>query len=858
MSVHAEHISHSRPLPLIAFRFALRELRGGIRGFYVLISCIALGVMAIAGVGSFSESLTGGLAREGRTILGGDAAFSLIHREASADERRFLDSHGQVSVAATMRAMARASADKMSLVEIKAVDGVYPLVGTAVSEPAMPLSDAFAERGNIFGALADPALLVRLDLEPGGRITVGAATFEIRGALRNEPDKLAGGIGFGPRLLMSEAGLRATGLVQPGSLVRWLYRVKLPDNNASDGATAALVSDADKQLPEAGWEIRTRSNASPALERNVERFTQFLTLVGLTALLVGGVGVANAVKSHLDRKRNTIAAMKSLGATGTRIFVIYLTQVLFLAAIGAVIGLVLGAALPFAISLAFGKVIPLPIEPALHPEQLALALLYGLMTALAFAIWPLGRAHDIPVSALFRDQVDAESHWPRRQYVLAAIVTGCTLAALAIVLAYDKRIAAIFVGAAAATFIALRLIASLIMLAARKLPHARMTALRLAIANIHRPGALTPTIVLSLGLGVALLVTVIEIDGNLRRQFEAALPDKAPAFYFIDIQSQDTERFDAFVRARAPGARLERVPMLRGRIVAAGGVKAEDLKPAPNIAWVLQSDRGITYTGEIPQGSRLVEGQWWASDYQGPPLISFEKKIAEGLNLKIGDPVTVNVLGRNITANIANMRVVDWQSLGINFVLVYSPNAFRGAPHTHIATLSYPGGSTLQQETALLKAVADAFPQVTTVRVKDALDAVGGIVANLVLGIRGASIVTLLAAALVLAGALAASHHHRVYDAVILKTLGATRARLLAAYSLEYCLLGCVTALFGVAAGMVAAWLVTTHVMDLAFVWLPWPALAAAAAALMITVVFGLIGTFSALSQKPAPVLRNL
>jgi putative ABC transport system permease protein len=858
MSVLAGSSSPSRPSPLIAFRFALRELRGGIRGFFVLISCIALGVMAIAGVGSFSESLAGGLAREGRTILGGDAAFSLIHREADDNEIRFLQSRGQVSVAATMRAMARAAADKMSLVEIKAVDAAYPLVGAVASEPAMPLPDAFAERGGVFGALADPTLSARLDLEAGGRISVGAATFEIRGVLRNEPDKLAGGIGFGPRLLISDAGLRATGLVQPGSLVRWLYRVKLPDHDATDRAAAALASDAQKQLPEAGWEIRTRSNASPALERNVERFTQFLTLVGLTALLVGGVGVANAVKSHLDRKRNTIAAMKALGATGTRVFVMYLAQVLSLAAIGATIGLVLGAALPFAISAVFGRVIPLPIEPALHPDQLALALLYGLMTALAFAVWPLGRAHDIPVSALFRDQIDSERRWPRRQYVLATIAAGCALATLAVLLAYDRRIAAIFVAAAAATFLALRLIASLIMLAAKRLPHARATALRLAIANIHRPGALTPTIVLSLGLGVALLVTVVEIDGNLRRQFEAALPDKAPAFYFVDIPPQEGERFDAFVQARAPDARLERVPMMRGRIVAANGVKAEDLKPAPNIAWVLQSDRGITYTGEIPQGSRLVEGRWWGADYQGPPVISFEKKIAEGLNLKVGDPVTVNVLGRNITATIANMRVVDWQSLGINFVLVYSPNAFRGAPHTHIATLTYPGGSTAQQETALLKAVADAFPQVTTVRVKDAIDAVGGIVANLILAIRGASIVTLLAAALVLAGALAASHHNRVYDAVILKTLGATRARLLAAYSLEYCLLGCVTALFGVAAGSVAAWLVTTRVMELAFLWLPWPALSAAGAALVITIVFGLVGTFSALGQKPAPVLRNL
>jgi len=344
----------------------------------------------------------------------------------------------------------------------------------------------------------------------------------------------------------------------------------------------------------------------------------------------------------------------------------------------------------------------------------------------------------------------------------------------------------------------------------------------------------------------------------LRRQFMAALPEKAPSFYFVDIQAADAERFDAFVRARAPRAKFERVPMLRGRIVAANGVKAENLRPAPGVAWVLQSDRGITYAADVPLGSRLVEGQWWGADYQGPPLVSFEKKVAEGLALKVGDPVTVNVLGRNITARIANLRNVDWQSLGINFVLVYSPGAFAGAPHTEIATLTYPDGGTIAEETALIKAMADAFPAITTVRVKDALEAVGGIVANLVLAVRGASFVALLSAVLVLGGALAAGHRHRVYDAVILKTLGATRARLIAAYALEYFLLGVAAALFGVAAGSVAAWLVVTELMTLPFVWLPTPAMIAALGALVVTVTFGLIGTFVALGHKPAVVLRNL
>ena len=842
----------------LSLRLALRELRAGLGGFRIFVACIALGVMAIAAVGSFAESLVDGLAREGRVILGGDASFALIHREASAEERAFLAQRGAVSPAATMRAMARMADGRASLVEIKAVDGAYPLYGRAVVEPATDLAAALAPREGIHGAAADEALFARLDLKPGARLSVGDAEIEVRAILKTEPDKLAGGIGFGPRLMMSEDALRATGLLQPGSLVRWHYRLKIPGSDAGDRATAAVVQAARTALPDAGWDIRTRANASPQLERNIERFTQFLTLVGLTALLVGGVGVANAVKGHLDQKRDVIATMKSLGATGGRVFAIYLTQVMVLAAVGSAIGLAVGAALPFLIAWGFGAAIPIPVEPAVQGEELALAFVYGLVTSLAFALWPLGRAHDVPAASLFRDEVAPARRWPRKRYTIATAVAVGALAAMAVLLAYDRRIATIFVGSAALVFIGLRLVATLVMAAARRAPRPRSTMLRLAIANIHRPGALTPTVVLSLGLGLAVLVTVTLIEGNLRRQLTAALPERAPSFYFVDIQASDAERFDAFVRARAPNAVLERVPMLRGRIVAARGVRSEELRPTQNAAWVLQSDRGITYAGTVPEGSRVVEGQWWGPGYQGPPLVSMEKRIADGLGLKVGDELIVNVLGRNITARVANVRTVDWQSLGINFVLVYSPGAFRGAPHTDLATLTYPGGSTAAGEVALLKAVAETFPHVTTVRVKDALDAVGGILGKLVVGIRGASLITILAAILVLGGALAAGHRHRVYDAVVLKTLGATRGRLVGAYALEYLMLGLATGVFGVVAGSIAAWLIVTEVMNFSFVWLPGPAAVAALAALAVTLAFGLIGTFTALGQKPAPVLRNL
>ena len=857
MSAAAETCTATRSPSLLPLRYTIRELRSGLRGFYVFIACIALGVMAIAGVGSVAGSLAAGLGQQGRTLLGGDVAFSLIQREATADELSFLRARGTVSVAATLRAMVRAPDGQLALTELKAVDAGYPMLGSLTLEPPLPVADLFAPHEGAFGAAADPVLLARLGLKVGDRVTIGEATFDIRSAVTSEPDKLAGGIGFAPRVLVSEEALRATHLLQPGSLVRWIYRVRLPDSAADDAAAKALIEATRAALPNAGWEIRSQSNTSPQLERTIKRFTQFLTLVGLAALLVGGVGVANAVKSHIDRRRDVVAALKALGAPASRIFAIYLTQVMMLAAIGALIGLVAGAALPFVIAGLFGRLLPLPLEPALHGGELAMAVVYGLLTALAFGLWPLARIHDVPVAALFRDTISEERRRPRLLYLLGMAAVIALLVAVVIALAYDKRIAAIFVAASIAVFALLRALAAGLMAIARRLPRPRGTMLRLALGNIHRPGALTPSVVLSLGLGLAVLVTITQIDGNLRRQFMAALPDHAPSFYFIDIPSTDAARFDAFLKQQAPDATVEDVPMLRGRITAARGVKAEDLKPTHDAEWVLQSDRGLTYTSEVPRGSKVVEGEWWAPDYSGPPLVSFEKKLADGLGLRIGDPVVVNVLGRNITATISNMRSVDWQSLGINFVLVFSPNPFRGAPHTHIATLTPPNSSP-EDDARIIKAVAEAFPMVTSVRVREALQTIGTVVTNLALAIRGASAITLLAAILVLGGALAAGHRHRVYDAVILKTLGATRARLLGAYALEYLMIGLATAVFGVLAGSVAAWLIVTRLMTLSFVWQAGNAAAVVAAALAVTVGLGLVGTLSALNRKPASVLRSL
>lgn len=838
-----------------AFRFALRELRGARRGFFVFLACLTLGVMAIAGVGSFARALTEGLAREGRSILGGDASFALIQREASPQEQRLLAAGGELSRIASLRAMARAPSGDATLVELKAVDHAYPLVGAPETAPPAPLHDLLAPRDGIYGALGDETLLARLSLKVGDRISVGEATLELRGVLTSEPDRLSAGVGFGPRLMIALEALPGTQLIQPGSLVRWIYRVRLAD--PSDAALADFQQQVRDGAPEAGFEVRTRDAASPQLERNVRRIAQYLTLVGLTALLVGGVGVANAVSSHLAAKRETIATLKALGATRGTIFGTYLAQVAMLAAMGIAAGLVLGAALPFIATWAAAAVIPFPLAPDLSPFSLLMAALYGALVTLAFTLWPLARAQEAPVSTLFRDTLGEGRQRPPLLYAGLCALAMLALSGLAILTAEDKRAALIFLAAAAGVFVLLRGVALLLMALARRLPRPRSTMARLALSNIHRPGALTPTVVLSLGLGLSLLTAIALIDRSLTNEISGSLAENAPSFFFVDVPSGQEADFTKFLSQKAPDAVYKSVPMLRGRIVALNDTPAEQVKPSADAAWVLQSDRGISFGNEVPEGSSLVEGQWWG-DGETEALVSFEKKLAAGLGLKLGDAVTVNVLGREITARISNLRDVKWERLGINFVMVFSPATFAGAPHTVLATLTYPEGAGSAEEVALLKEMARAYPAVTTIRVKEALEQANKMVADLSFGIRIASLVTLLTSVLVLAGALAAGHQHRVYDAVVLKTLGATRARLIGAYGLEYAGLGLATAVFAIGAGTLSAYVVVTRVMEIGFSFSAFAALGAVTAALVFTLGFGLVGTWRALSEPPVRVLRHL
>ncbi len=850
-------MSDSRRSPFLALVLALRDLRGGLSGFTVFITCIAIGVAAIVAVSSLSRGLTEGLAREGRVILGGDLSYSFLQRAASPDEEAYLRSTGRLVRMASLRAMARTGTGAATLIEIKAVEGDYPAFGTLETTPPGPVATLTGNEGGRFGAVVDPTLLDRLALKPGDRFRIGTAEVFVSATIVREPDALATGVDFGPRVILSQEALVAAGFAQPGSLVRWSYRVTLPGAVPDTARLDAAMAEARSRFPDAGWSIRTRENAAPQLQRNLERFTQFLTLVGLTALAVGGVGVANAASAFLDRKRLTVAALKGVGAPGRVMVMTLFIEVMLIGLIGTLIGVAAGIATPALVKTLAGAALPLPLAVDIYGREVALGIAYGLLTVAAFALWPLGRAHDIPVSALFRDQVSTDRRWPRPVYITLVALAAASLITVAVLFAWDRRIAIYYVVAAGAAFLLLRLVAAAIMALARRAPRPRSTELRMALVNLHKPGALTPSVILSLGLGLTLLVALGLIDHNLRSQLTRSLPERAPSFFFLDLPAAETPDFDRLVTALAPGGKLNRLPMMRGRVTALKDRRAEDISADDKVAWVLRGDRGLTFSTAVPEGNVLVAGDWWASDYTGKPLVSLEREVADGLGLAIGDTITVNVLGRPVTATIANLRKVEWQSLGINFVFVFSPNTFAGAPYTNLATLALPGGGSDDKERAILRAVAERFPAVSTIRVKEALEAIDSLVSKLALAIRGASAVAILAAIVVLAGALSAGRRVRAQEAVILKTLGATRPRLMATMMIEYALLGLAASLFGLMAGALAGYAIVTAVMKLSFS-IPWTGLLGlVSTSLVVVIILGMAGTWHILGQKPAPYLRN-
>lgn len=836
-------------LPLVA-RLAARELRGGVRGFRVFLLCLIVGVGAIAGVGSLIASMQVALVTDSRALLGGDLEIELYGRPFNETERAASrDLAAALSETATMRAMVRqadgASDARPALVELKAVDGAYPLAGTLDTDPPMSAEAALFNRG----AIAEAGLVARLGAKLGDTLKLGASEITIRAILRHEPDRLTGGMTLGPRLIVSMATLKQSDLVQLGSQIRYRYRLALlPGANAA-GTRAAL----DAAAPNAGWRLRDASDAHPSLARQLDRLGQFLSLVGLSALVLGGVGVSGAVRAYLEGRVATVATLKCLGASSRFILGVYLFEVLGLALIGVALGLVVGALLPMVVGALLGGDAPVPLAPGLYGRPLALAAGFGLLTTLAFALWPLGRAARIAPGLLFRSTVAPSLPSPGWLTVGACGGAALSLVALTVLTAPDPLIALVFASGAALALLVFHLLGRGLGALAKRLRSPAVPWLRLGLANLGRPGAPTPAVVTALGGALAVLLAIALVHANLARQIDAESGRERPAFFFVDIQPDQRAPFAAMIDA-TPGAHdLNDVPMLRGRIVRIAGQLVSERSIAPDGRWPVQSDVGVTYATTMPSNAKLVAGEWWPKDYTGEPLISFAADAANGLGIGIGDTLTLNVLGREVTGRIASLRDIDWMGLDINFLVVFSPGVLEAAPQTRVATVIANGAASL----AIERKIAADFPNVSAIPVSAILEALSELFDRIGSAVRAAAAIGLFSGLAVLAGAVAAGERTRRYDAVVLKVLGARRREIMLAFLIEYGALAAATAVIATGIGIGAAYALVSQVIDLDFALSAGPILGVTGGAIVVGLVFGFAGTYRALRARAAPLLRD-
>jgi putative ABC transport system permease protein len=826
---------------LLAWRLALRDMRGGLPGLRLLAICLFLGVAALASVGSLSSAIVAELSARGQVILGGDLEMEISQRSATPQERAAFDRVGDVSETVRMRAMAstRDGANNL-LVEFKGVDANWPLYGQFRLSPG-----AIADRPGGRDVAIAPALAERLSLKPGDRLRIGEGDLRVIGIIAEEPDRLGEGFTLGPVVLADLKGVASTGLIQPGSLYTKKYRIR---TSSPTPAGEALL----KQFPSGGWEVQDRNNGAPGTRRFVERLGQFLALVGLTALVVAGIGVGNGVTSYLDNKRSGIATLKSLGATSDTIFKTYLIQIVLVSVGGIAAGLAFGALAPWMIAFFAGDALPVQPRVALYPAPLLASAAFGLLIAIGFSLAPLSRARAVTAASLFRGGLEPATR-PSAPILASMILIAVLIAALAIGTAREPIFASYFLASAFVLLIALALVGWGVSALSARLPRPKAPLPMLALANLHRPGAQADRLVVALGLGLTLFATLAVIESNLSGQIERTVPKRAPSFFVLDIPTEEQDRFRALVAERSPGAEVVTVPSLRGPIVAVDGVRVADMKTIPEGAWILRGDRGLTYSATLPEGSRIVAGKWWPADYSGPPLVSLDVRAADALGIGVGDRLTVSILGVEIEAEIASLREINWDTMGFNFGLIYSPGVLEGAPHNVMATIAANG-----EEGDLNNAVARAFPSSSLIRVKDVIGQVSDVLGQLATAVRLASMVAVFAGIAVLIGAIAASRRARIYDAVILKTLGATRRQVLGAQAIEYAGLALLVSVLAIVVGGLGGYVVVTQTLGLD--WAPdWGEVfgtVIAGAALVLGL--GLAGSLPALNARPARALREL
>ncbi|GAA4024621.1 ABC transporter permease [Sphingomonas swuensis] len=818
---------------------ARRDLAGGIGGLWLLFVCLAIAVAGLAAVTSLASSIRSTIDGNARELLGGDLSLSVAQRSATAQERLALAELGTVRESITLRSTAQV-ADQTALVELSGIGRGWPAAGqVTLASGRMPQGPAEAAIGR--------ELAERYDLRAGSPLVVGFGRFTVSGIIADLP--APSGFALAPPVLVDLDGLAATGLVQPGSLYTSSYRIALPAGASTDGIGPAF----QKRFPDGGWRVTEKADAAGGTRRFTDRTGQMLLLIALGALGIGSIGIASAVGAFAASRRSTIAILKVHGARSRDLLLMLGSSVTLLALAATAVGLLIGAFVPSIVGQAAGDLLPVTPDPRPQWGALGQSALFGLLVTLAAAWAPLARAARArPAPTLRGDLDDSAGSW---RDLIVPLAAGAAVIGLALMT--SERIA-ITLSAIVGGFVLAALFAAAGWLLARTARAAGGRGgplTRLGLAALHRPGAATIRLSVALGLGLSLLVALAGIGGSVRQELGGSIPAKAPALFMLDIPANEEAHFRALAAERLPDADLRLVPSLRGPVTALNGQPVSALKAIPEGAWILRGDRGLTFAAELPVGNEVVEGRWWPADYKGPPLVSLDVEAARALNLKIGDTLTVAVLGVPIEARIASFRTIDWRSFGFNFAIIFAPGTLESAPYTLMATAAPPKGSST---IAFERALAQALPMVSTIRVSDVVSRVTAILEGLDAAIRLATAVAILIGVAVLAGAVTATRRTRMRESVLLKLVGATRGQVLAAQAIEFLAMSGGIVALAFLAGTAAAWGVVTQLFDLPF-RPDWPSLLLLPiAGMVVAVATALLAAWPALRVRPATALRTV
>jgi putative ABC transport system permease protein len=839
-------------LPLgTAWAIARRDLNARFRGLRLLLVCIFLGTAALAAIGTLTAAIESELEASGQELLGGDLEVEVWQRDLRPAEVKALGQYGTISSGYRMQAMAN-TPEAAAPIELKAVDAKWPMFGRLLLADGRAVG---APTGK--DAWIAQTALERLGIAVGDSFKVGTVTLRAAGVIADEPDRLSEGFQLGPTVIVAADVPAAAGLLAPGALYQSKHRIAFADPGRDpEGVEEALT----KAFPTAGFDIRTRDRASPGADRFVRQMSDFLTLVGLAALVIAGIGIAGGVSSFLDQRRASIATLKVLGATSGDIVRIYAMQIGVAALAGSALGLAAGVLVTPLLAGALQGLLPVESGFIISPPALLLAASYGLLVAFAFAAAPLLRARTFPAMALMRSGIV-----PLARDRRALLATGLGLAAicaLALLTTAQPMLSGGFLLGAGGALLLLAGLGWGIQALARRLPRPRNPLLRSAIANLHRPGAPTGALVTALGFGLAAFVLLAAVQSAIDGNIQSRVPQEAPDYFVLDVPQGKEPRFFELIQQDFPKAGIRTVPTMRGAVLAYGPkdamVRVADLKEIPEGAWALRGERGLTYADTIPQGNRLTAGEWWSPFHKGEPLVSIDARLAEAVGLKVGDYLTIGILGVERTARIANLREIDWESMGFNFALVFSRNAIADAPHNLSATIDLPDGADAAARGRLLRGLVKELPSSSVIEVGGILVEARKLLQQVSLATLAAAGVTVLAGLAVLLGAIAAARAARTYDTVMLRVLGASRRQVLLLQLAEYGLLAGVLALVALALGGGLAWVVITQLFE--FDWLPdWgEVLSVLGLGIALVLGFALAGSLPLLRAKPAQALREL